>query len=79
MGYVCVGNMRKLEITEMRMLRLMRAVTLQDRITNAYVRNRFGIEYIGGVVRRCRLCWFGHVARLTEEDWVKKVLTFDGK
>ena len=58
------------------MLRLMCAIRLQDRITNADLRNRFGIEYIGDTVRS-RLRWFGHVEHKPEEDWVKRNLTFE--
>ena len=51
MGYVGgkYEEIGLLERTEMRMLRLMCAVTLQDRTTNADLRNRFGIECIGDV------------------------------
>ena len=68
-----VENM-KLKRTQMRMLMLMGAVRFQDRITNADLRNRFGIGCIGDVVRRNRLCCVGRVERKTEVDWVKKVL-----
>ena len=67
-----VENRRKLERTEMRMLRLMYAVRLQDRLTSADLQNRFGIECIGDVVRSSRLRWFGHVERKPEEDCVRK-------
>ena len=43
------------------------------------LRNRFGIECIGYVVRKSRLHWFGHVERKSEEDWVKKMLTFEAE
>ena len=69
--------MRKLERTEIRMLRLKCAVRLQGRLTNADLRNRAGIWCIGDVVRSSRLRWFRHVERKPEEDWVKKMLTFE--
>ena len=46
-----VESMRKLEITEIRMLRLMCALRLQDRLMSADLRNKFGVECIGDVVR----------------------------
>ena len=66
-----VENMRKLERTETRMIRLMCAVRLQD--SHETLWNRFGIESIGDVVRSSRLRWFEHVECKPEEDWVKKI------
>ena len=66
-----IENVRKFERTEMRMLSLMCAVRLQDRITNADLQNKFGIDCTGCVVRRSR---FRHVEHKTEENWVKKIL-----
>ena len=70
-------NMRKLRRTEMRILRLMCAVRLQNRLTNADLQIRFGIECTGDVVRSSMLRWFGHVERKPEEDWVNKIVTFE--
>ena len=61
----------------MRMLRLICAIRLQDRLTYADLRKRFGIECIGDVVRSSRLRWFEHVERQIEEDWVKTVMSFE--
>ena len=44
---------------------------------NADLRNRFGIERIGDVVRSSRFRWFGHVGRKPEEVWMNKILTFE--
>ena len=62
----------KLGRTEMRMLRLMCELRLQDRFTNADLQNRFGIACIVDVVISSRLRWCRHVERKPEEDWVKK-------
>ena len=51
-----VENMRKLEKMEMRMLRLMCFIRLQDRLMDADLWTRFGIECLGDVVRSSRLC-----------------------
>ena len=72
-----VGYTRKLERTQMRMLRLMCAVRLQDRLKNADLRNRLSIQCVGDVVINSRLRWFGHVERKPEEAWAKKILTFE--
>jgi hypothetical protein len=63
---------RKLERTEMRMVRLMCDVRLRDKFTNADLRNRLGIETVSDAMRRSRLRWFGHVERKSNEDWVKR-------
>ena len=63
---------RKLERTEMRMVRFMCGVSLRDKCTNSDLRNRVGIDSIVDAVRRSRLRWFGHVERKGDEDWVKR-------
>ena len=70
MGFVC-ENMRKIDRTKMRMLRLMCAIRLQEKLLNADLRSRFGVECIVDVVRSSRLCWLGHVECKPEEEWVK--------
>ena len=40
-------------------------------------RRRMGVEVIVDVVRRGRLRWYGHVVRKEENDWVKKVTSFN--
>ena len=63
---------KKLQTTEMRMIRWMCGVSLKDRNTNEELRNRVGVEDIGTVCRKGRLRWFGHVERKSDDDWVKK-------
>ena len=58
---------RKLDRTEMRMVRFMCGVRLRDKCTNSDVRTRLGIA-----IRKSRLQWFGHVERKADEDWVKR-------
>ena len=67
----------KLNRAEMRMIRWMCGVSLKDRKTSAELRQRMGVEAIGEVVRRGRLRWYGHVIRKEENDWVKKVLSYN--
>ena len=63
---------RLLEVTEMRMLRRIRGVTLQDRIRNETIRQDLGVESITSKLRSARLRWFGHVKRMEENNWVRK-------
>jgi hypothetical protein len=46
-------------------------VALRQRIGNAELLGRLGIEDVVDVVRRGRLLWFGHVERKSSDDWVK--------
>ena len=62
----------KLERTEMRMIRWMSGVSLQDRRTSQDLRSRVGVVPINDITRRNRLRWFGHVQRKEDNDWVKK-------
>lgn len=67
------GHEKKLQVAEMRMLRLMCGVTRRDRIRNTQVRGSLGVEDIGVVMRRSRLRWYGHVVRKEEGDVVARV------
>ena len=64
---------RKMQVAEMRMLRLMSGVTRRDRMENEYVRRNMGVESIGDVLAQNRLRWFGHVMRKPDDDMVKRV------
>ena len=59
------------------MLRMMCGITLRDRFSNADVRNRFGIECFGYVIRQSRFSRFGDVERKQQDDWAKRILTFE--
>ena len=56
-----VEDIRKMQRSKMRMLRLMTGVSLSDRKSNECVRSMLAIDDIGEVMRRNRLRWFGHV------------------
>ncbi|KAK9069524.1 hypothetical protein SSX86_011428 [Deinandra increscens subsp. villosa] len=57
------AHVRKLEVTEMRMLRWMGGHTQLDRIRNEVFRGRFAMMSISEKIREGRLRWFGHVMR----------------
>ena len=58
-----VDDMRKMQRSEMRMLRWMTGVSLSERKSNECVRSMLAIDDVAEVMRRNRLRWFGHVER----------------
>jgi len=64
-----VKDERRLEVTEMKMLRWMCGVSRRDRVRNDDIRNRVGVTAIARKVQEKRLTWYGHVLR-REEDYV---------
>ena len=71
-------DIRRLKRTEKAMIRWMCGVSLNDRrgavtITGEELRERLNLECIEVVMRRGRLRWFGHVARMEEDNWVQRV------
>ena len=72
MGYVG-GKYEEIRKNRKRMLRLMCAIRLQDRLTIAYLRNIWHSVYW-----RCekqQVTLVGHLERTSDEAWVKKNLT----
>ena len=70
-----VEDIRKMQRSEMRMLRWMTGVSLSERKSNECVRSMLAIDDIGEVMRRNRLRWFGHVERRDELCWIKRIET----
>ena len=60
-----------------RMLRYMAGVSWQDRLSNAEVADRCGVDLLEHVVRRRRLRQCGHVKRIHESDRLNKVTNLD--
>jgi len=54
--------------TEMRMVRWMCGVKLQDRVSSKELRERLGVDDIMSVLQQNRLRWCGHVLRNEEND-----------
>ena len=67
----------RLECTEMSIVRWMCGVSLRDRVLNAELRERMGIESVSDTVKRDKLRWLGHVLRKDDDDWVKKIMSFE--
>ena len=60
---------------EMRMVRWMCGVKLQDRVPSKGLRERLGLGDIISVLQQNRLRWYGHVLR-KDNDWVKKCMEY---
>ena len=70
-----IEDIRKMQRSEMRMLRWMTGVSLSERKSNECVRSMVAIDDIGEVMWRNRLRWFGHVERRDELCWIKGIGT----
>ncbi|GFO05113.1 hypothetical protein PoB_003161800 [Plakobranchus ocellatus] len=66
-----------LETTEMRMLRRIRGVTLEDKMRSDDIRKELGVCPIGEKARESRLRWFGHVMRREPENHLKQMLNLE--
>ena len=60
----------RLERTERLMVRWMCGVTLKDGKLSQELLDRMGIESVADVMRKCRLRWFGHLERMSADNWV---------
>ena len=70
-----VEDIRKMQRSEMRMLRWMTRVSLSERKSNECVRSMLTIDDVAEVMRRNRLRWFGHVERRDELCCIKRIGT----
>src|SRR5882757_4475778 len=67
---------RKLEVTEMRMLRWLTGTSLRERKTNEQIREKVGVVSIADKCREGRLRWLGHIERMDTKIgvvWARKV------
>ena len=65
---------RKLNTTEMRMLRMMLGVTLKDKLRNEEVRRRTKVTTsVVTIVERNKHSWYGHLLRKNEEEVMRQV------
>ena len=63
-----------LQRTEMRMVRCMYGVKLQDRVPSKELRGRLGLDVIISVLQQNKLRWYGHVLRKKDNHLVKKCM-----
>ena len=68
-------DIRKIQRSEMRMLRWMTGMSLSERKSNEWVRSMLAIDDIAEVMQRNRLGWFGYVERRDELCWIKRIET----
>ena len=61
----------KLEVAEMKSLRVIRGATSRDRMTNEEVRRDVGVVQMRDKVQESRLRWYGHVRRCEEDKMIK--------
>jgi len=61
-----------LQRAELRMVRWMCGVKLQDRVPGKELSGRLGLDDIISVLQRNRLQWYRHVLQKEDNDWVKK-------
>ncbi len=69
----CERTMNKLVSTERKMLGMICAVTLRDRINSLEVTEMVGEESVEEWSRRQLLRWFGHVLRRGQDAGVSRV------
>ena len=68
---------KRIEVTEMRMLRWMCGVTRKDKIRNEHIRGTTRVAQASKKITERRLNWYGHVMRRDGEHILRKVLTAD--
>ena len=65
---------KRIEVTEMRMLRWMCGVTRKDKIRNEHIRGTTRVAQASKKITERRLNWYGHVMRRDGEHILRKVL-----
>ena len=68
---------KRMEVSEMRMLRWMCGVTRRDKIKNDYIRGTVKVTEITKKLQERRLQWFGHVMRKEEESVCRRVMNME--
>ena len=68
------SNVKKLEVTEMKMCRWACGHTLRDHVRNDNTRERLKVENITERCRKARLRWFGHIKRRDHDYIGRKTL-----
>ena len=71
---VTSSQVKKLEVTEMKMCRWACGHTLKDHVRNENIKERLKVESIAERCRKARLRWFGHVKRRDQDYVARKTL-----
>ena len=69
-----VTSARKLRITQRKMERSMLGVSLREHVRNEDLRARTGVTDVIYQVAKLKWNWAGHVARMTDGQWTKRLL-----
>jgi len=72
-----VFSEKALQRAEMRKVRWMCGVKLQDRVPSKGLRDRLGLDDIISLLQHNKLRLYGHVLRKEDDDWVKKCLEYE--
>ena len=64
----------QIQAVEMKVLRLIKGITRLDKHRNEDIRRELGVESILDFVERGQLRWFGHVKRMGDERYPKRML-----
>lgn len=68
------NNIQKIQVMQRKMERSMLGITLRDRIPNRTIRHNTGVRDAVETILRMKWNWAGHVARVTDGRWTKKIL-----
>ena len=68
---------KRIEVTEMRMLRWMCGVTRKDKIRNEHIRGTTRVAQASKQITERRLNWYGHLMRRDGEHILRKVFKAD--
>jgi len=71
------SNEVALQRAEMRMVRWMCGVKLQDRVPSKGLRETLTLDDIISVPQQNSLIWHGHVLRKEDNDWLKKCMEYE--
>jgi len=66
-----------LQRAEMRMVRWLCGIKLQDRVPSKELRELLGLDDVIVVLQQNNLGWYGHVLRKEDNDWVKKYMEYE--
>jgi len=55
----------------------MCGIKLKDRLPCKELRERLCVDDIALILQQNRLCWYGHVLRKDDDDWVKKCMEYE--
>src|SRR5678815_1059782 len=76
-----VANRKKLEAAHHRWQRRILHISWKDKLTNKTIRERTGQDKLENIIRKKRLNWMGHVARMDNDRRASQVIrwTPEGK